>query len=115
MGIILTHGTGSGTSSGSGAFTQTEKLALQMETEFIASQTSYYKELDYSDTDFLIDIDIWTDDTKTLKLFHKDLFYNSDENLDRTLLLRISDNAQLLKTFAYDINGNLASITVSAG
>ena len=117
MGVIITHGTGTTTTagaSGSGAINETEKLALEMEMEFKTANESYYKEFDYSPAGDLIDIDIWTDSTKTSKLFHKDLFYDSNENLERTLLNRISDGSYLLKIFAY-VSGNLDSVTVSAG
>ena len=121
MGVIVTHSTSTAGASGGGAFTQAEKLALQMEMEFIASQESYYKELSYV-TDpgplrgSLLDVDIYTDSGKTVQLFHKDLFYDDVTRLlDRTLLTRISDGAALLKQLTYDASDNLISITVSAG
>lgn len=113
MGIILTRQTISKSGSGSsGAFTNAEKLSLEMNMEYKAAISSYYKELSYSDN--LSNVSIWFDDTKVLKLFNKDLTYSSG-SLSKTLLTRISDNAKLLSLFNYDINGNLSSVTVSAG
>jgi hypothetical protein len=114
MGVILTrHITSSSTGSGSsGAFTNDEKLALEMEMEFKAAVPSYYKELDYTDGN-LTNIGIWLDDTKVTKLFNKSLLFN-DGNLLQTLLTRISDSSKILKLFNYT-DGNLTSVTVSAG
>jgi hypothetical protein len=117
MSVIITH---SPPATGDpGIFTQVEKLALELEMAYKTAFPSYYKEFDYVDTGplkgSLIDIDIWTDDTKTTKLFHKDLWYNDDKLLDRTLLIRVSDSTGLLKIFEYDASDNLTSITVSAG
>lgn len=123
MSVIVTRSTASQGGSGSGVFTQAEKLALEMEMEFKAANASYYKELYYKPDNpnkgNLISAGIWTTTFKTLRLFAKDLnYYESGSlkgNLDNTLLLRDLDNAQLLKIFNYDDNENLASIQVSAG
>ena len=121
MGVIITHSppaTGSG--GGSGAFSQADKLAIEMEMEFKTAYTSYYKEFDYFAAPpqlkgSLSDIDIWTDSGKGTKLFHKDLFYNSDYLLEKSLLIRVSDGSGLVKEFGYDAQDNLISLTVSAG
>ena len=119
MAVIVTRSVSTAGASGSGAFLQDEKLALQMEMEFVASQASYFKELSYVAQGplkgSLLDVDIWTDSGKARKIFHKDLFYNEDKDLERTLLTRISDDAKILKILVYDGSGNLESITVSAG
>lgn len=119
MGVIVTKniGTGSATSSGS-PFTETDKLALEMEMAFKTAYASYYKELEYVTTgplkDSLLDVYIWTDSSKTTLLFSKNFWYDISQNLSKTLLIRDSDNSQLLKTFEYT-SGNLTSVTVSAG
>lgn len=114
MGVILTRTTSSQGASGSGVFTQIEKLAIEMEMAFKASQESYYKELIYSG-DTLIDIEYWTDSGKTTKIFNKDLFYNQTGLLSKTILTRESDNSKLAKLLSYDISDNLTSVIVSAG
>ena len=117
MGVIVTRQ--STPSGGSGVFSQTEKLALELEFEYKAVYPSYYKELDYFTAPpqlrgNLSDVDIWIDDTKTTKLFHKDFYYDDSFNLYKTLLSRESDGAQLLKIFEYT-SGDLTSVTVSTG
>jgi hypothetical protein len=114
MGVILTHSTSTAGSSGSGAFSQIEKLAIEMEMEFQTASTSYFKDLNYTN-EVLTNIDIWTSQAMTLKLFSKLLQYDADENLSRAILTRISDDAGLVKILEYDGSGNLDTITVSAG
>ncbi len=111
MGVILTRNT----VVPSAAFTQAEKLILEMEMEFKTASASHFKDLSYSASDELTNIDIWTDSGMTLKLFNKLLSYDPDENLSRTILTRITDGAQIAKLLAYDGSGNLDTITVSAG
>ena len=115
MGVILTRKSTSSSSAsggGSGVYTESEKLAIEMEMEFKAYIESYYKELSYTDGS-LTNVGIWFDNTKTTKIFNKDLTYTSGA-LSETLLTRISDSKQLLKIFDYDGNDNLTSVTVSA-
>ena len=114
MGVILTRSVSTAGSSGSGAFSQIDKLALEMEMEFKTANASYFKDLDYTDG-LLTNINIWTDSGKTLRLFNKLFQYDASENLSRILLTRDSDSAQLLKILEYDGSGNLDTITVSAG
>lgn len=116
MGVIVTRSTvsQSGSAGGSGAYTSAEKLAMEMEMEFKAANASYFKELGYDIDGNLDSVDIWTTPSKVLKLFNKTLTYDSG-NLDRTLLTRVSDSAQVLKIFSYDVDDNLNSIEVSAG
>jgi hypothetical protein len=116
MGVIVTKQ--STPSGGSGVFSQTEKLALQMEIEYNTAFPSYYKEFEYVPSGplkgSLLEVDIWTDDTKTTLLFHKDFWYSASKDLSKTLLTRDSDGAQLLKLFEYT-SGDLTSVTVSTG
>jgi hypothetical protein len=115
MGVIVTKYTGSPAGSGSGAYNITEKLAMEMEMEFIAANASYYKELGYDGSENLTDIDIWTDSGKTTQLFDKTFSYDPSGNLSETLLTRVSDSAKILKILGYDGSENLTSVTVSAG
>ena len=115
MGVILTKSVGSGSSSGSGAFSQIEKLALEMEMEYKVANASYFKDLNYSSGGLLTNIDIWTDSGMTLRLFGKVLQYDATEALTRTTLTRVTDGAQIAKILAYDGSGNLNTLNVSAG
>lgn len=109
MGVIITRTVGGGIASG-GAYTQTEKLAIQMEQEFIAIKPYAYKELIYT-VDDLTNVGWYEDNTKAVKLFNKDLKY-SDGKLSRTDLTRISDGAKLTRIFNYTGN-NLTSVETS--
>jgi hypothetical protein len=115
MPLIVTKHIGSTSASGgSGAYTEAEKLAIEMEMEFKTTSSSYYKELTYNVSGDLTNIGIWTNDSKTLKLFNKDFNY-SGSNLDTIELTRISDNKKLIKDLSYSVSGDLTSISVSAG
>ena len=115
MGVIVARGTGTSSGSGgSGAYTNGEKLAMELEMEFKAANLSYFKELGYTSGD-LTSLNIYTDTGKGLQLFGKTLSYDTSGNLANTLLTRITDSAKVLKVFAYDKDTNLASINVSAG
>lgn len=109
MGVIVTKSLGVGI-SGSGVFSQQEKLALELEMEFKATKLYYYKEFTYTDNK-LTDVDVYEDDTKTVQLFNKTLTY-TESKLTQTDLTRISDSAVVTKTFSY-IDDNLVSITTT--
>lgn len=117
MSVILTRSasTGSAGASGAGAYSQAEKLAMEMEMSFKASKLSNYSEFTYSQQGDLTDIDIYESDSKVVTLFTKDFAYSQQGNLTDILLTRISDGVQLLKLFAYSQQGDLTTITVSAG
>lgn len=115
MGVIVARPISRTTeTSGSGVYTSSEKLALELEMEFKAANLSYFKELGYTSDD-LTSLNIYTDTDKTTQLFGKTLSYDPSGNLVNTLLTRITDNAQVLKVFSYDGSGNLSTINVSAG
>jgi hypothetical protein len=102
MSVILTRSASTGSAGASGgAYTQAEKLAMEMEMSFKASKLSNYSEFTYSQQGDLTDIDIYESDSKG--------------NLTDILLTRISDGVQLLKLFTYSQQGDLTTITVSAG
>lgn len=123
MSVIVTRSTASEGGSAAGAYTQAEKLAMEMEMEFKAANASYYKEFYYKpdqpNKGNLTSAGIWVDDVKTTRIFTKTFGYfeSGDDkgSLEQTLLIRESDSAQLLNLFNYDDSGNLISKTVSAG
>jgi hypothetical protein len=95
------------TVSGSGAYTQSEKLAMELEMEFKAANLYCYKEYSYTGSN-LTGVTIYTDNTKVTTLFTKTLSY-SGTKLTQTVLTRITDAATLTKTYTYT-GGKLISV-----
>jgi hypothetical protein len=93
-----------------GVYTRCDELILEMEMEFKTAYLCYYKEFAYNAQKLLIDIDIYTDTTANISLFHKDLIYNAQKNLIQTDLIRISDGAILTSIFNYNVSKQLISI-----
>jgi hypothetical protein len=89
------------TGGGDGAYTESEKLAMELQMQFKASKLSNYKELTWTG-DQLTATDIYEDDTKTIKLFNLVLSYDVNGVLEQTVLTRISDGSTLTKDFEYD-------------
>ena len=114
MGVILTKSLAGTTMSGggTGAYSDAEKSAMELEMSFKAANLSNFKELIYSSA-LLSEINIYTDNGKTVKLFMKELDYDVSEKLSQITLTRISPNATLTKTLNYDVNDNLLNITIS--
>lgn len=117
MPVIVTRSISTGTAgvTGTGAYTQAEKLAMELEMSFKAAKLSNYREFTYSQQGELTDIDIYETAAKITTLFTKDFTYDNKRNLTEILLTRISDSAQLLKLFTYSQQGDLLTITASAG
>jgi len=92
-----------------GVFDACDQLILEMEMEFKTSHLCHYKEFTYNVKKQLTDIDIYTDSTANVRLFHKDLTYNVSKQLIQTVLIRISDSATLVSDFTYDGQKNLIS------
>jgi hypothetical protein len=113
MSIILTRTTLTPGATGAGAYTQAEKLAMELEMAFKAAKLSNYREFTYAGGD-LTTITIYEDDSKLVTLFTKDFTYDVNGNLSQLLLTRELDGAQLLKIFSYT-DGDLTSIEASAG
>jgi hypothetical protein len=117
MGVILTKslsGTTTSGSGGSGAYSDAEKSAMELEMSFKAANLSNFKELIYSSA-LLSEINIYTDSGKSVKLFMKELDYDISDKLSQITLTRISPNATLTKILEYDIDDNLLTITISGG
>ena len=85
--------------SGSSVYSQSEKDAIELETAFKASAAFHYKELVYTG-ELLTQMNVWTDNTMTTKLFQIDYTYTG-EQLTTVVVTRISDSATLTKTLAY--------------
>ncbi len=116
MPVIVTRSISTGSAGASGgAYTQVEKLAMELEMSFKAAKLSNYREFTYSQQGNLTDIDIYETAAKITTLFTKDFVYSQQGNLTDILLTRISDGSQLLKLFTYSPQGDLTTITASAG
>jgi hypothetical protein len=95
---------------GVGAYTSCDKLILEMEMAFKTAYLCHYKTFTYNVSKQLTDIEIWTDSTATIKLFHKDLTYDVEKNLIQIDLTRISDGSLLTSVFNYNASKQLISI-----
>lgn len=82
---------------------------LELEGEFKLNSLNSFKELIYTGSN-LTTINIWTNSSKTLKLYEKTLSYSGSQ-LSQMTLNRVSDNKTLTKNFLYT-DGNLVSIEV---
>ena len=111
-GIIQTKSRG-GAAGGSGVYSQSEKLAMEMEMSFKASNLSNFKELLFDSAGDLYNISIYTASDKITKLFNKDLTYDSAGDLSQVILTRISDSVILTKNLSYDGDGNLSTVNIS--
>lgn len=109
MGVIVTKPTSSA-GGGGGAYSQPEKLAIELEMEFKAAELYYYKEFGYTGSQ-LTAVDIYHDNTKVIQLFAKTLTYTGSV-LTSTFLTRVSDSATLHKAFDYS-GPQLTSITTT--
>ena len=114
MGVILTKSLTSTSASGggSGAYTDNEKLAMELEMGFKAANLYNFKELTYT-SGLLSEVNIYTDNGKTTKLFRKELEYDVSDKLNLVTLTRISPSASLIKILSYDGSDNLITITIS--
>ena len=109
MGVIVTKSIATA-GTGSGVYTQPEKLAMELEMEFKAAKLYYYKEFTYTNNQ-LTGVNVYENDTKSVQLFNKILTY-TESKLTQTGLTRISDSATLTKIFSYTDN-KLVSITTT--
>lgn len=82
----------------------------QLRLEFAFAQLYKFKEFLYTG-DNLTQINIWTDSSKTTKLYQK-VFAYSGSDLASITVTRISDSFTYTKTFDYTA-GNLTSITTA--
>jgi len=112
MSVLVTKKLSGGV-AGSSVFSQSEKLALELEMSFKAANLTNYKELSYDSDDNLELITIYENDTKVVSLFTKEFFYDSAGILMAILITRNSDAASILKSLTYNINDILESIEVS--
>ena len=87
-----------------------EKSNLEIESAFIAAELTNYKELTYSGSK-VINVDIYVDNTKVIKLFSKVLAYTGDK-LTSLIITRISDSVSITKTFVYS-GSQLINITIT--
>ena len=84
-------------------------LAISFGSDGIDNQ---YKDFTYDASDNLTRIDIFTDATKTKKLFTKVFTYDASGNLTKLVTTEISSGSILTKTFTYDASDNLTNLDV---
>ena len=91
----------------SGSSIDTDRIEL--ESLFNFTYLTAYSEFIYNLGD-LSKIEIYEDNTKVVHLFTKDIAYISG-NISTIKIINEINSKRLIKTFAYDIDGNIESIT----
>ena len=91
----------------SGSSIDTDRIEL--ESLFNFTYLTAYSEFIYNLGD-LSKIEIYEDNTKVVHLFTKDIAYISG-NISTIKIINEINSKILIKTFAYDIDGNIESIT----
>jgi len=113
-GEVLTFDSGTGTwvpsAAGSGTLTQAEKDNLELELKLDLTDVTRFIENTYTGNQ-LTAIDVWEDNTMTVKLFNIVLSYSGNQ-LTSQVITRISDAATLTKTYSYTGN-RLDSIDIT--
>lgn len=85
--------------------------AILLELEMTNSLLRF-KEFTYNVSGDISNKSIYTNSTKSTKLYNVDYTYNVGGDLINTETTRVSDSFVFNKEFSYDINGNLISINI---
>lgn len=85
--------------------------AILLELEMTNSLLRF-KEFTYNLNGDISNKSIYTNSTKSTKLYNVDYTYNVSGDLTNTETTRVSDSFVFNKEFSYDINGNLISINI---
>lgn len=91
-----------------GALSVQDQLNLEMEIEYKTSRQAYYKETTFVGRN-LTNVSVYTNSSKTTKMFNKDLIYVNDI-LSQTVLTRISDLTVRTSNLIYNGDGSLHSV-----
>jgi hypothetical protein len=83
---------------------------LGMENLFVATLASAFAEYLYNEAGDVSGIDVWEDDTRTLKLFTRTILYSGGEVESVETVYEVTGE-RLVKTFAFDVNGDIESVT----
>lgn len=93
-----------------GTGTSLENLEMFLEWSD-AENNAYHAEFTEDGSGNLINKDVYTDPTKTTKLFALVYTYNGSGDVSSIVTTRISDSATMTRTFTYSGGGDLVSIT----
>ncbi len=77
---------------------------IELERLFKEAENNYFKELVYDIDGNISQINIYQDDTKSIKFFTKNISYNVDGNISLVEILDESTNNRLIKTLNYSGN-----------
>ena len=76
-----------------------------------SENNDFYTSYTYDVDGLLTNVDIWTDNTETTKIFAIVVTYNVDDTVDTVVTTRVSSGLVLTKALSYTVNGDLESIT----
>ena len=93
--------------------TTTDIDFLELDLKLSGSVTRY-KEFIYNINNDITQIKIYRDNTKSNLVYVIDYTYDGD-NISTISTTRINDMFNYVKTFDYDVNGNILSIDVTVG
>jgi len=91
-------------------FVPTQIARENIENDFNAAYSTAYHEITYDGSERVSVIDIWENDSKTVKLFTKTFIYVED-NIYQITIFDEKSSLTLRKTFAYNLSGDVISIT----
>ena len=84
----------------------------KLENQFNFAYNNHYTELSYDGSGNLTTVEIWEDNTKALKLFTRTLSYTGSDLTSATTTDELT-LVELTKTFTYDVDGNLTTVTAT--
>ena len=93
---------------------QNKKNRASLEDMYNYANANFYSEMSYSTTTQLTGVNVWVNSGKTTALFERTLTYNVNSQLTNVLTRDIQGGTirqQLTKNLAYDVNGNVATVT----
>jgi len=99
-----------GSDGADGAMSITDVAILEMEMAFKLANLTNFRETIYDTNGLLTNLSIYTNSSKTTKLFNKDFTYDVSEVLTTITLTRVSDSTILTKNLVYNVDGTLRSI-----
>lgn len=87
--------------------------SAELEMTWAVAYPVTYKEFVYNGTGDIVDYNVYSDNTKTLQVFNKHFSYDISGNLTVIVTTNLITSAAKTKTLAYDLAGEMISMTES--